>query len=206
MQVRLKLWYDPEIHEKPYKENPLVPYYTPDGLCAFSPLVRFQGSVKLWIFDADGTIRRATNGQVCPNEPGEWELIPEAVEFCRLIKWEDNEQIHSQIALVSNQGGVSLGYLSEEIAAKMVADTAESLHDAIGDSGYGFKRFFYRICPSNDKEHPYRKPNPGMLQAAMAWANVTPDQTVMVGDMTSDRDAARNAGVKFCWAQEILGI
>ncbi|EER07589.1 hypothetical protein Pmar_PMAR003193 [Perkinsus marinus ATCC 50983] len=50
----------------------------------------------------------------------------------------------------------------------------------------------------------WRKPNPGMLQAAMQWAGASRLGTLMVGDMQSDKDAAEGAGVIFRWAPEFF--
>src|SRR5215211_6439983 len=43
---------------------------------------------KLYIFDADGTLRRTTvEGLPCPNGPGDWELIPGVRERLAQIEW-----------------------------------------------------------------------------------------------------------------------
>lgn len=45
--------------------------------------------VKLIMFDADGTLRRCTvPGQPCPNNPDEWELMPNIKETLQLFKIE----------------------------------------------------------------------------------------------------------------------
>lgn len=46
----------------------------------------------------------------------------------------------------------------------------------------------------------WRKPGPGMLQAAMAWYGCDADQTFFVGDMDTDAEAALAAGVHFVYA------
>ena len=63
--------------------------------------------VRLYIFDADGTLRRTTvEGLPCPNRPGEWELIPGVRERLGRIDWGA-----ARFGVASNQGGVGLGYL-----------------------------------------------------------------------------------------------
>jgi HAD superfamily hydrolase (TIGR01662 family) len=177
-------------------------------LTTFTIFDHFLAGTKLWLFDADGTLRRCTvPGQPCPNKPGEWELIPEAVEFLRLINWDEAE-----MAIVSNQGGVELGYLSGRMAEDLLQDLCDEIAAAV--PGVRFADCPYDLCTTADRNCYDRKPNPGMLAAAMAEyaylyemsEDVGKAKTVMVGDRLEDRDAARNAGVRFCWAQELFGI
>ncbi len=51
----------------------------------------------------------------------------------------------------------------------------------------------------------WRKPEPGMLLQAMSDADVSPDETLMVGDRPEDEAAAQAAGVDFVWAHEFFG-
>ena len=67
-----------------------------------------EAPVRLYIFDADGTLRRTTvEGLPCPNRPGEWELIPGVRGRLAEIDWG-----RARFGVASNQGGVGLGYLS----------------------------------------------------------------------------------------------
>jgi phosphoglycolate phosphatase-like HAD superfamily hydrolase len=43
-----------------------------------------------------------------------------------------------------------------------------------------------------------------MLIEAMQWFKVAPEETVMVGDRETDRQAADAAGVEFVWAAEFF--
>jgi histidinol phosphatase-like enzyme len=71
--------------------------------------------VKLYIFDADGTLRGCTvPGQPCPNRPGEWELLPGVRERLARIGWDERAGPH--FAVATNQGGVGLGYFTEREA------------------------------------------------------------------------------------------
>ena len=63
-----------------------------------------------------------------------------------------------------------------------------------------------KICTSLDKTDYDRKPNPGMLEKLIKQYRTTPDQTLMVGDMESDRLAAENAGCDFIWAWDLFGF
>ena len=66
--------------------------------------------IKLYVFDADGTLRRSTvPGLPCPNKPGEWELIPGVRERLARISWGEGG---ARFGVATNQGGVGLGYLT----------------------------------------------------------------------------------------------
>ncbi len=45
-----------------------------------------------------------------------------------------------------------------------------------------------------------RKPGPGMLLEAMRDFEASPEETLYVGDLPEDEEAAKNAGCQFIWA------
>lgn len=51
----------------------------------------------------------------------------------------------------------------------------------------------------------WRKPQPGMLLAACKHCGVSPDDAIYVGDMVSDAEAAKAAGVVFVTAEVFFG-
>ena len=146
---------------------------------------------KLIIFDADGTLRRCTvPGQPCPNRPGEWEVIPGVREKIATLP----ERM--RFAIVSNQGGVGLGMMSLRAAYEML--------EALGEAAFWETRkdfFWLFACTHAPKAGCVcRKPSPVMLYEAMKRARAQPSETLYVGDMASDKEAAQRAGVAFCWA------
>ena len=62
--------------------------------------------IKLYIFDADGTLRRTTvEGLPCPNKPGDWELMPGVRgRLAEIARAASGGGVHFGVA--SNQGGV----------------------------------------------------------------------------------------------------
>lgn len=147
---------------------------------------------KLIIFDADGTLRRCTvPGQPCPNKPGEWELLPGVKEKAATLSG-----VH--FAIVSNQGGVGLGLMDEQLAMMMLFDTFKA--------AFGEARTLIFMCSHAPKDGcDCRKPSPYMLYRAMRFRGHKPAETLYVGDMDSDREAAQRAGVDFLWAWEFFG-
>lgn len=156
--------------------------------------------VRLLIFDADGTLRRCTvPGQVCPNRDGEWELLPNVKETLARFDWH-TQTGGMKFGIVSNQGGVGLGYISEADAYQMLADMVVAATGGWPRSGT------IRICPHAPSAGcACRKPKPGMLLALSRWWGEPAERVMYVGDMESDRQAAEAAGVRFTWAKDFFG-
>lgn len=148
---------------------------------------------RLIIFDADGTLRRCTvPGQPCPNRDGEWELMPGVRERIAVLP----ATVH--FGIVSNQGGVGLGLMSDADASRMLIELA--------DQALGRGRAAVSFCPHAPKADCLcRKPHPLMLYNVMGMLDVRPSETLYVGDMVSDKEAAQRAGVAFAWAWEFFG-
>lgn len=151
----------------------------------------------LYIFDADSTLRRCTvKGQFCPNAPDQWEPIPWMQTRLSKIDWSTN-----QFAIVSNQGGIAHGYLTETLAMSMLVDLAVLM------TGFAPKDGAIVICPHATKAGcACRKPNPSMIFSALNVFDQSPDDALFVGDLDTDRTAAERAGVPFMWAWDFCGI
>ncbi len=150
----------------------------------------------VYIFDADGTLRRCTvPGQPCPHREGEWEVLPGVRERLSRIDWRTNG-----FGIASNQAGVAKGYLSLETAYTLLCDLTTALLERWPPIGS------LRICPHpTDAGCSCRKPKPRMLLDILeTYATFTFD-AVFVGDLPSDEQAAKNAGVRFEWAWDFFG-
>jgi len=155
---------------------------------------------KLIIFDVDGTLRRCTvPGQVCPNEDGEWELLPGVKEKLAKITWGSPAKGKTAMGIASNQAGVAKGYVSEETADRLIFGTVRRAFGFVPVAGSVQK------CPHDPaSDCKCRKPHPLMLERLMRFWEVEPEETLFVGDMESDQAAARNAGCDFAWAREFF--
>lgn len=167
---------------------------------------------------------------VCPRcgEVGTLELREDSEWHCERCPWagDENAAVYDRVevlpnrhagifdlagrggrfALVTNQGGVAFGY-----------QTVEQTRAKVGVVLAAFE-FFYRrpvtvhiayehataTVEAYRKDTGYRKPGPGMIVEAIAAHRMDTTTTWMVGDMDSDRQAARAAGVLYHDAEEFF--
>ncbi|MDQ3650950.1 MAG: HAD-IIIA family hydrolase [Acidobacteriota bacterium] len=155
-------------------------------------------AIKLYVFDADGTLRRTTvEGLSCPNQPGDWELISAVRERLAEIDWGTHG---ARFSIASNQGGVGMGYMTYEMAYQLLADMVVEAFGVMTPPAGSIE-----ICPHAPHANcPCRKPKPLMLIRLMHRFRVTRNDTLFVGDMDRDEEAARRAGVRFLWAHEFF--
>lgn len=106
------------------------------------------------------------------------------------------------LAVVSNEGGVAFGIMSEDDAKLLTQAAAEY----IGASAWRVScthpkgKITQYAVESND-----RMPAPGMLLALMHEFGFLPQDTIMVGDWQTDKEAAEAAGCQFQWANQFFG-
>ncbi len=153
---------------------------------------------KLYVFDADGTLRRSTvPGKPWPNRRGEWELIPGVRRRLAEINWGPEG---ARFGVATNQGGVGLGYLTFGAAREMLEEMVEEAFGVPPPHGS------IEICPHAPHLNcPCRKPRPEMLRRLMRRFRAGPAETLFVGDMQTDRETAFNAGTHFAWAHDFFG-
>lgn len=163
--------------------------------------------VPVLFLDLDGTVRHGLEelGRHV-NKPEDVVIFPEALAMMR--RWKRQEG--GRIVGVSNQGGIALGHITEpelEATARRTRELTDDLFDEI------------HCCPHHpDAVGPAqarcwcRKPAIGMLVGAVMLLGMDypdeiypPYKALMVGDLDSDRECARNAGIDFLWASEWRG-
>ena len=140
------------------------------------------------LLDRDGVISRQT---AFVNEPSDLTFIAGAIEAIARLN-----RAGVPVAVVTNQGGVGMGYLTEE-TLHAIHDRMEAL---LGEGGAHVDAIYY--CPhmANAKLAAYvldcgcRKPQPGMLEKAQDDLGIDLSASVMVGDSTTDILAGIRAG------------
>lgn len=144
---------------------------------AFIPLSVARGAM---FFDRDGVIVEEV-GYL--HEPEKVVYLPGAREGILRLN-----QAGIPVVVVTNQAGIGRGYYGweafESVQNRIDADLAAlgGRIDAVWACG---------VYP----EHPYRKPNPGMLTAAAGEMGLTLHSSWLVGDKVCDLEAAIRAGL-----------
>jgi D,D-heptose 1,7-bisphosphate phosphatase len=139
--------------------------------------------------DRDGVLN-LDHGYVGSPDRFEWmDGALDAIRYATEAGWH--------VFVVTNQSGVARGLYTEDAVRHLLdwmADQARAAGGTIDD---------VRFCPFHPEAtldayrqaHPWRKPRPGMLLDLIHAWNLDPKQAVMVGDQTSDMQAAAAAGV-----------
>lgn len=186
----------------------------------------------LYLFDVDGTLVRSFMREGPGGARPEYhlvEVLPGRIDRLRELIDEGHH-----LALVSNQGGVAMGYQTpQEVCQKLTA-----VWDALGLTDVGWADRVIACAPDAQRApdglpidvdpsavpfayvaftHPearldrwrqrdmWRKPGGGMIEAAMLDRGAPTAGTVYVGDMETDVQAAVAAGVAYCDATVFFG-
>lgn len=137
----------------------------------------------LLVLDRDGTL---IADKPYLADPREVELLPGVVEGLRRFA-----QRGYQLAVVTNQSGVGRGKLDEATLSRVHDELRRQL------AAQGIELHGIWHCP----HHPEagcscRKPEPALLEDALARLGFTPEQCLLVGDQRCDVELGRRLGVR----------
>lgn len=155
-----------EQTDRPEKERPALPR---------------KKSPALFV-DRDGVINRDV-GYL--SDPAQFELLPGAGEGLRQF-----QDMGYRIIVVTNQGGIGLGYYSRQDFYRVNG----AMFKALKPFGVRIDRIGY--CPHSLADAcECRKPGTGLFRDAEKECHIQMDKSVMVGDRTTDIEAARRLGI-----------
>jgi D-glycero-D-manno-heptose 1,7-bisphosphate phosphatase len=140
--------------------------------------------------DRDGVIN-VDRGYI--HRSDQFEFVPGIFELARF--WTN--ELRRSIVVVSNQSGIGRGYFDErayEDLTRWMCDRFEAEYTAIA-------RVYH--CPYHPlhgvgeyrRDHPWRKPHPGMILRAVSDLGLDPAQSAILGDKMSDIEAGAAAGI-----------
>lgn len=151
---------------------------------ATSPAV--PGKPDAVLLDRDGTVNVKAPDGAYITSPEQLELLPGAAEAIRGLN-----RAGVPVAIVTNQRGIALGEMSESDLAAVHSRLAALLHE----QGAAVDGIFY--CPHEKGTCACRKPGTLLLrQAQKVFGLPSLDNTVMIGDSTSDMLAGQRAGAQ----------
>ncbi|MFC1903353.1 D-glycero-alpha-D-manno-heptose-1,7-bisphosphate 7-phosphatase [Chloroflexota bacterium] len=145
---------------------------------------------KAVFLDRDGTIIEDTG---YPHERSKIKFLPRVSEAIKLLNKNG-----FKVIVTTNQAGVARGYFTEETVREINSYIKESLarHGATIDKVYYCPHHVEGIIEEYRKECYCRKPNPGMIEAAINEFNIDAKSSFAIGDKISDIEAGHRAGCK----------
>src|SRR5262245_44341237 len=134
--------------------------------------------------DRDGVIN-VDHGYV--HRPDQFEFVPGIFELARF--WTN--EVQRPIVVITNQSGIGRGYFDQNAYAALT----RWMCDRFEAEGTAISRVYH--CPHHPveglgeyrRDHPWRKPNPGMLLQAVSDLGLDPVHCAIVGDKMSDMEA-----------------
>lgn len=154
----------------------------------------------LYLFDLDGTLISSYMDNPDRNYH-DWQLLPgRAARILQL------RAAGHTVGVVSNQGGVAFGLVSE-------ADWQRKIAAICAQLGIDLAAVFVCFADARSRDARYndpaqvarRKPSRAMIREAMARYGAAAADTRMIGDRDEDAQAAADAGVAFAWADDFFG-
>ena len=140
---------------------------------------------KALFIDLDGTLITTNSGRKFPIHSNDWKLLPNTLEA---IKYFYNKGY--KLIIVSNQGGISEGYLAEKVFINKIEAVCAKVEKLMK-----FKRNTIAYFYCKDMESYNKKPNPGMAYEAAIEYELNLSESVMFGDFESDKGFQVNAGI-----------
>lgn len=137
--------------------------------------------------DRDGVINEVKTERVrFVNHPDQFYFLEDVPEAIKQLNDHGYE-----VFVVTNQGGVGLGYMTEDA----LHDVHEKMVEELNKHGAIIKEV--KACTHKPYDNcPCRKPKPGMLFELMEKYNIDCSKSYMVGDRDPDIEAGIAAGLK----------
>lgn len=149
----------------------------------------FRRPTPALFLDRDGVI---VEEKLYLSSPSQVELLPGIIEVIRAARTQGMAVVE-----ITNQAGIAHGYFGwfefvqvENRIAEIMADQGVRL-DAVLACPFHPNG----VDPYRAQDHPWRKPNPGMLLEAARLLNLALQHSVLAGDKALDLEAARSAGL-----------
>ena len=139
------------------------------------------------ILDRDGVLNAEPPDAGYVHRPDDFHWLAGALDALALL-----HRAGVRISVATNQSGIGRGLMS--------LGDLQRVHDRMrteaASAGGPIDAIFF--CPHAPDAHcACRKPEPGLIQAAIAASGISAEETLVVGDDERDLEAAARAGVAF---------
>ncbi|MFT4063004.1 MAG: HAD family hydrolase [Edaphocola sp.] len=135
--------------------------------------------------DRDGVINVEKDGSYIFSID-EFEFYPGALQTLSHLT-----QKFDYVFVVTNQRGIGRGLMTE----KQLTDIHDHMVAQIEHAGGKITAIYF--APSPDRNHPDRKPNTGMAQAALRqYPDIEFDKSIMIGNNLSDMQFGKSMGMR----------
>jgi D-glycero-D-manno-heptose 1,7-bisphosphate phosphatase len=141
--------------------------------------------IKAVFTDLDGTLIKTKTGRDFPLHTGDWRLVDETLDAL-----EYYIKLGYKVIVVTNQAGIEQGYVPEKAFVIKINTICDKVEKEL-NLPKGSVSYYY--CKHN--ESYYRKPNPGMAYDAAIEYEINLKESIMFGDMDTDREFALNSGI-----------
>jgi bifunctional polynucleotide phosphatase/kinase len=152
---------------------------------------------KICFLDLDGTLIKTASGKQFPKDTNDWEFIKETAKFIKLKKLKG-----FKIILVTNQAGISRGYVDHDEFKKKLIAIQEDLN-----------LYFDKTFVATSLNSRYRKPKSKQLELDLKKEGIVidKDNSMMIGDAgggkrdfsDSDLEFAKSLNIDFIHSDEI---
>jgi len=142
------------------------------------------------IFDLDGTIIETKSGKTFPEDINDWKFKEGILRYIHLMKDE-----YDYLGIISNQRGITAGYLTDSDFRKKITKICWEISEAIGVT------FDFVKWAINDET---AKPNPYYALLISAEKRIDLSKSAYIGDMETDRQFADNCGMEYIDINTIL--
>lgn len=164
---------------------------------------------RVLFIDLDGTLIHTSSGNLFPIFIGDMKLDTGVLEsIACLASTHGTKMLY--VFIVSNQGGISAGFVDLHAFNKKIEFIAEAIRDYMRNRWIENVEVQFQFCTSNDKNDNMRKPNRGMFDMMRYTYLPTEllddyDSMMMVGDASgkkgdysdSNRMFADNCGIYY---------
>lgn len=172
------------------------------------------------LFDFDGTLVETASGKTFATDLTDMRIKTDVINKILDIMQDNGVKV---FAIVSNQGGVGLGYVAASDIEAKIEYVLRCVHDMAVKRGIRGVLYEKRLCYSYNKQDPMRKPNAGMIDDILMKCKdiIMPGMnfsqlkgcSLMVGYASglpgqfsdSDKVCAENAGIDYMDVIQFLG-